>query len=99
MENERRTLADNSAFLRRSLNELGFSTGASQSQIVPVIIGDETQTLALSEKLSQNGFLAVAIRPPTVEKGKSRIRLSLSALHTREMVEALVSVFASWKRQ
>lgn len=98
MDRERHNLSENATFLRESLNALGFSTGASQSQIVPVIIGDEAETLALSAKLSEKGFLAVAIRPPTVEKGKSRIRLSLSALHTREMVERLVSVFASWKR-
>lgn len=98
MDAERKNLADNSLFLRESLNALGFSTGASQSQIVPVIIGGEAETLSLSAHLSDNGVLAAAIRPPTVEKGKSRIRLSLSALHSREMVENLVSVFASWKR-
>ncbi|MBU2652624.1 MAG: aminotransferase class I/II-fold pyridoxal phosphate-dependent enzyme, partial [Bacteroidetes bacterium] len=98
MEEERKNLAENARFLRESLSSLGFSTGPSQSQIVPVIIGDEAETLSLSTHLSENGILAVAIRPPTVEKGKSRIRLSLCALHTRQMVENLVSVFASWKR-
>lgn len=98
MDAERKALLENSAFLRESLEALGFSTGASQSQIVPVIIGGEAEALSLSAHLSDNGVLAAAIRPPTVERGKSRIRLSLSVLHSRKMVEDLVSVFASWKR-
>lgn len=98
MEKERESLRENARFLREELHRLGFSTGPSQSQIVPVIIGGEAETISLSDHLSANGILAVAIRPPTVEKGKSRIRLSLSAAHTRGMVERLISVFASWKR-
>ncbi len=98
MDRQRAELAANAAFLREELIRLGFSTGLSETQIVPVLIGGEAETLHLSRHLSENGILAVAIRPPTVGKGQSRIRLSLSAAHTREMVERLVSVFASWKR-
>jgi len=93
LEKEREFLIKSSDYLRSKLQSFGYETGNSSTQIVPVIIGTETQTLQLSQKLFTSGFLAVAIRPPTVGKGKSRIRLSLSALHTMEQIESLLEVF------
>jgi len=93
MAAERRTLRDNADFLRGTLQGLGYDTGNSTTQIVPVIVGGERETLALSARLEGSGFLATAIRPPTVPKGQSRIRISLSAAHTREQLEALIEVF------
>lgn len=97
MEKERKALQDNAGFFRDSLRQLGYDTGNSTTQIIPVIIGNEEETLALSERLGQNGFLATAIRPPTVAPGQSRIRITLSAAHTREQVERLIDVFRKWK--
>ena len=93
MEEGRASLRSNADFLRRGLEALGYDTGDSTTQIVPVILGNEEETLALSERLESNGFLAMAIRPPTVPRGQSRIRISLSTDHTREQVKALVDVF------
>jgi len=97
MEAERETLQDNAALLRDSLSQLGYNTGDSTTQIIPGIIGDEQETLALSERLGQSGFLAMPFRPPTVAPGQSRIRITLSAAHTREQVEGLIDVFRKWK--
>jgi len=94
MDEERAFLAANAAYLRRRLGDMGFDCGAAASQIVPVIIGDDRQCVALSRGLEENGFLAVAIRPPTVESGRARIRLALSARHTREQIDALLDVLA-----
>ena len=99
MDPERRELHLKADFLRTSLQELGWSTGASNTQIIPVIIGGEEETLALSRYLEQNGVLAIAIRPPSVEPGCSRIRLTLSALHKEEHVEHLVDVFRRWREE
>ena len=96
MENERLDLHHKAERVRASLNELGWSTGDSTTQIIPIIVGDEAQALALSEWLEEQGILAVAIRPPTVEKGQSRIRLALSTQHTQEHIEKLIDAFRKW---
>ena len=93
MDAARRSLHDNADFLRSSLRQLGYDTGVSTTQIIPVVLGDEDATLAVSRKLEQAGFLATAIRPPTVPSGQSRIRLALSAAHSREQIESLLEVF------
>ena len=80
--------------MRKALHDLGYDTGNSTTHIIPVIIGDERETLAISEKLEQAGFLAIAIRTPTVPSGQSRIRLTLSAAHTQEQIQGLIRVFS-----
>ena len=57
--------------------------------IHPVIIGNEDETLHAAEQLAKLGFHVPAIRPPTVPKGTSRLRVSLSAAHDPEMVKTL----------
>ena len=99
MEKERESLHQKAEFLRRSLRESGWSTGNSSTQIVPLIVGEESGTMELSSWLEENGVLAIAIRPPTVEPGKARIRLALSALHTWEHIEYLVDLLRSWRER
>lgn len=98
MEQERRQLHQKADLVRRALNKLGWNTGASDTQIIPVLVGKEQETMALSSYLGKNGIFALAIRPPTVEEGKSRIRLSISALHTQEDLELLIEAFRTWRR-
>ena len=64
----------------------------AQSPIVPVIIGDAQATLAASNRLADEGFLAVAIRPPTVPVGTARLRLTFTALHPDEAIERLADL-------
>jgi 8-amino-7-oxononanoate synthase len=66
------------------------------SPIVPVVIGDETATLAAAEALLAQGLLVPAIRPPTVAPGTSRLRVALSAAHTDAQVDALVHALSAW---
>jgi 7-keto-8-aminopelargonate synthetase-like enzyme len=61
------------------------------SPIVPVVLGDEARAVAASSALLERGLLVPAIRPPTVPPGSSRLRITLSAAHTEDDVEALVS--------
>ncbi len=79
------------ARLRMLLQNAGFDTGASTTQIVPLILGDEARVLALAAALEAEGFLAGAIRPPTVPAGTSRLRFCISAAHTAENVAALAA--------
>jgi len=84
-----------SQLLRDQLAEAGFSTGSSQTPIVPLIVGESAKALALAEQLRQLGIMAVAIRPPTVPAGSSRIRLSISAAHEPSDIESLISAIRS----
>lgn len=67
-----------SDYFRNELRSLGYRV-MGNSQIVPIIIGDNKTTLELARKLEEVGVLAFAVRPPTVAKGSSRIRFSLNA--------------------
>ncbi len=60
------------------------------SQIQPVIVGDSRKALALADHLWRRGHWAPAIRPPTVPAGTARLRLSVTALHTSEQIDALI---------
>ncbi|RJP94002.1 MAG: 8-amino-7-oxononanoate synthase [Desulfobacteraceae bacterium] len=99
MDAERVSLQENAAYLRRSLQEMGWETGPSSTQIVPIMIGEEAEALALAQWLAENQILAIAIRPPTVPEGASRIRLSLSALHRRSHIDRLIDVLRQWQNK
>ena len=88
---ERRTrLKQNSDYLRNELKKIGFDTGNSNYHIIPVILGSEKKALHFANKLYDKGFFIPAIRPPTVAKGTSRLRISLQADHTKKHIDALV---------
>lgn len=67
----------------------------AQSAIVPVIIGDPAAALAAAKVLEQEGFLVVAIRPPTVPGGTARLRLTFSSEHPDEAIERLAVLIRS----
>ncbi|MBF0155551.1 MAG: 8-amino-7-oxononanoate synthase [Magnetococcales bacterium] len=81
LESVRHGLLAKAARLRGAFQSAGLDTGLSSTQIIPVITGSATRALALSRLLDSSGMLAVAIRPPTVPTGASRVRFSLSAAH------------------
>ena len=89
MDAERQTLADHGAHLRARLADAGIDTGASTTQIVPVIVGEAEAALTLSQALATGRMLASAIRPPTVPQGTSRLRIALHATHTRSDIDLL----------
>jgi 8-amino-7-oxononanoate synthase len=87
---ERDRVAGHGARFRAALRAAGLDTGASTTQIVPLILGAEARALGMARALEAEGFLAVAIRPPTVPAGTSRIRFTFSAAHSEAQVEALI---------
>ncbi len=81
-----------SALFRDRIQACGFKTGHSASQIIPIIVGDNQKTLALSRRLYEHGVIAVAIRPPTVPQGTARLRLSVTLDHTPEDLDRVVEI-------
>ncbi len=97
MEAERKSLHANAQYLRQALHDMGWQTGQSSTQIIPAMVGKEADALELSRWLEHNGIMVSAIRPPTVPEGASRIRISLSALHTRQHIDRLIDVLSKWR--
>ena len=83
-----------SARLRDGLKTLGFDILRSQSQIVPILQGETNASLSCAEYLLQTGIFAPAIRPPTVHAGECRIRFSVTAEHTDEHIETLLTTLS-----
>ena len=63
---------------------------SSDTAIQPLMIGDAENTVRISNKLFDEGFLVTAIRPPTVPEGSARLRITLTAAHTEEQVDRLL---------
>jgi glycine C-acetyltransferase len=89
----RQALQNNCRLLRGGLESLGYSLGTSRSQILPVMIGDATRCMKLSEDLLQRAVFAQGIRPPTVPVGTSRLRITLMATHTSAQIDQALTVF------
>jgi glycine C-acetyltransferase/8-amino-7-oxononanoate synthase len=89
-------LQDNSEFMRCELRRHGFDTGCSETQIVPLVVGDAALAMAVCEAALEHGVFAQAIRPPTVAPGTSRLRLAVMASHTRtELADAAATLAAA----
>ncbi len=88
MTKERQRLKQLAQQLRHGLQETGLQTGG-QSNIIPVMIGDEQRAVALAEQLRQQGIWIQAVRTPTVPRGTARLRLSLTANMNSDQLETL----------
>jgi len=87
-------LWDNTRFFKSGLQSLGFDTGASESPITPVIVGDAALAMKLSDVLFDNGVFAQGIGFPTVPRGKARVRTIVTATHTRDELQFALDCFA-----
>jgi glycine C-acetyltransferase len=86
-------LWDNTRFFKKGLTQLGWNTGASETPITPVIVGEERQTMDLSDRLFTAGVFALGIAFPTVPRGKARIRTIVTAGHTRTHLQRALDAF------
>ncbi|MEA5445723.1 8-amino-7-oxononanoate synthase [Gammaproteobacteria bacterium AB-CW1] len=90
----RERLAENTRTFREAAEAQGIPLMPSSTPIQPVPLGDPTRAVVLSRALESKGYLAQAIRPPTVPDGTARLRITLSAAHSVEDVRGLVRVLA-----
>ena len=84
---------------RAMLQERGFELQPFESQIIPVLVGDNRKALELATLLSERGILVKAIRPPTVPAGTARLRLSVTLAHTKSDLEFAADEMADAARQ
>jgi 8-amino-7-oxononanoate synthase len=82
------------AQFRRLAARRGLDLLPSDTPIQPLLCGDDARAVAMAAALEEQGVWVAAIRPPTVPEGRARLRVTLSALHTPEDIEALVDALA-----
>jgi len=95
MDEERLYVARLAQQFRAGASAIGLDTGASTTQIVPVILGSPDAAIAMSEQLKRAGLWASAIRPPTVPAGTARLRLAFTAAHQDSDIDRLLQVLAA----
>ena len=86
----REKLWNNTAYIKARLKESGFDFRGSETPIIPIMIGDAKKTFEVSQYLWKNGLFIPAIRPPTVPIGESRLRITITAMHTRKELDMLL---------
>ncbi|MEW6025731.1 MAG: 8-amino-7-oxononanoate synthase [Planctomycetota bacterium] len=86
----RKRLWDNTDYMKRRLEQMGYGLRNSVSPIIPILIGDTKKTVAISEALWKKGLYVPAIRPPTVPEGQSRLRITVTAMHTGKQMDGLL---------
>jgi glycine C-acetyltransferase/8-amino-7-oxononanoate synthase len=91
----RATLLGHARKLRADLRRLGFDVPAGESQILPVLIGDNDRTMQLSAKLLARGVFVQGIRPPTVPERTARLRITPMATHRPDQIDQAIAAFAS----
>ncbi len=89
-ENLRKRIKNLVTHYKKMNAQAGLGNNESQSHIQPFLIGDSNEAMTLSNALLKDKIIATAIRPPTVPKGTSRLRLSITAAHNEEQVTRLV---------
>ncbi|GAB2893462.1 8-amino-7-oxononanoate synthase [Microbulbifer echini] len=90
-----RRLQENIAHFRQRAAQLNLPLAGSSTAIQPLLLGCEKTVMSVSAKLECRGFLVGAIRPPTVPVGTARLRITLSAAHSHDQINALLDELVS----
>jgi glycine C-acetyltransferase len=83
----------NTRFFKGGLQALGFDTGASESPITPVIVGEGSRAMRLSDRLFEEGVFAQGITFPTVARDRARVRTIVTATHTQAELQFALDAF------
>ncbi|HKJ39924.1 MAG TPA: glycine C-acetyltransferase [Anaerolineales bacterium] len=89
----------NGKFFKEEMEKLGFDTGASETPITPVMLGEAPLAQQFSRELYEEGVFGMAIGFPTVPKGKARIRVMISAAHDNDDLGKGLDAFAKVRRE
>ncbi len=83
----------NAEYFKAEMKSLGFNTGVSQTPITPIMLGEVTLAKQFSKELFEEGVFAMALGFPTVPQGKARIRVMISAAHTKSDLDQGLEIF------
>ncbi len=95
----RTVLRENTAFFRSQLTALGFTLIAGDHPIIPIMLGEAQLATQMADRLLREGIYVVGFSYPVVPKGQARIRVQISAAHTRAQLERAVQAFAKVGRE
>jgi len=95
----RAKLWSNVAFLRRRFAEEGIDIGKSTSQVMPVMVNNDSKVFAVAEKIQQRGLFLNPVTYPAVPKHRSRLRISVSAAHSEQELESAVQTIGGVLRE
>ncbi len=98
-EDMRRRLADNGRHFRAGLEELGFTLVPGDHPIIPVMLGEAGLARDLADRLLAEGVYVIGFSFPVVPKGQARIRVQMSAAHTRQQLDHALAAFAKAGRE
>lgn len=90
----RATLRDNAMFFREQLTGFGYALVEGEHPIIPIMLGEASLATRMADQLLHEGIYAIAFSYPVVPKGRARIRVQMSAAHTREQLKEAVAAFA-----
>ncbi|HRV07644.1 MAG TPA: glycine C-acetyltransferase [Acidobacteriota bacterium] len=94
-----RRLHNNTRYFRSRIREVGFRIPDGTHPIVPIMLGDEQVTVEMASRLNERGIFVVGFSYPVVPAGEARIRVQVSAAHTREQLDRAVEAFSSVARE
>ncbi len=95
----RTALRENTAFFRSQLTALGFTLISGDHPIIPIMLGEAKLATQMADRLLREGIYVVGFSYPVVPKGQARIRVQISAAHTRAQLERAVQAFATVGRE
>jgi len=89
----RQQLQANSEYFRAQMESLGFDLVPGEHPIIPVMLGDAVLASRMAERMLEEGIYVIGFSYPVVPMGKARIRVQMSAIHTREQLDQAVKAF------
>jgi len=89
----------NTEYFKAGLRSAGFDTGASETPITPIMVGDAALAFRFSAELFEEGVFATGVGYPTVPKGKARIRTIVTAVHTRDQLDRALEILVRVARR
>jgi 8-amino-7-oxononanoate synthase len=92
-------LWENASYLRAALERIGFAIAPTETPILPVIVGESADAVALAARLMERGVYVIAIRPPTVPRGTARLRVTPTAAHSRADLDFAIAAFEAAIRE
>jgi len=95
----KKTLWNNIDYMRRHLIETGFNLKDSMGPIIPIVVGPDAMTLTMQERLMRKGIFLQAIRPPTVPRGTSRLRLTVVRGFTKNEMDRAIEAIIDTGRE